>query len=82
MAKDYSCMYSGWETGGGGDYTDEWMDKTIDFLDRAFSQTQIVWCPSSICQNSRCLEDKRTIAIQLCKNHFVPGFMVSQELDS
>jgi hypothetical protein len=30
-----------------------------------------VWCPCNICQNSRCLEDKRTITIHLCKNGFV-----------
>jgi hypothetical protein len=27
-------------------------------------------------RNSRCLEDKRTIAIHLCKNGFVPGYEV------
>jgi hypothetical protein len=35
-----------------------------------------VRCPCSLCQNSRCLEDKRTIAIHLCKNGFVPGYEV------
>jgi hypothetical protein len=35
-----------------------------------------VRCPCSLCQNLRCLEDKRTIAIQLCKNGFVPGYEV------
>jgi hypothetical protein len=52
------------------------MDKVMAFLDHAFSQTQIVRCPCSICQNSRCLEDKRTIAIHLCKNDFVLGYEV------
>jgi hypothetical protein len=32
--------------------------------------------PCSICQNLRCLEDKRTIAIHLCKNGFVSGYEV------
>jgi hypothetical protein len=59
---------------GVGDYIDEWMDKATTFLDCAFSLSKIVWCPCSRCQNSRCLEDKRTIAIHLCKNGFVPGF--------
>jgi hypothetical protein len=33
-----------------------------------------VQCPCRRCQNSRCLEDKRTIAIHLCKSGFVPGY--------
>jgi hypothetical protein len=74
MAEDRSWMYSGWDKGG--NYTDEWMDKATSFLDQAFSQTQIVQCPCSVCQNSMCLVDKRTIAIHLCKNGFVPGYEV------
>jgi hypothetical protein len=67
-------MYSGWDKGG--NYTDEWMNKATTFLDRAFLWTQIVRCPYSQCQNSRCLEDKRTIVIHLCKNGFVSGYKV------
>jgi hypothetical protein len=55
---------------------DEWMDKAIIFLDHAFSRSKIVRCLCSLCQNSRCLEDKRAIAIHLCKNGFVPGYEV------
>jgi hypothetical protein len=55
---------------------DEWMDNDTSFLDRAFSWTQIVRCPCSLCQNSRCLEDKRTIDIHLYKNGFVLGYEV------
>jgi hypothetical protein len=55
---------------------DEWMDKATNFLDRAFSLSNIVWCPCNRCQNSRYLEDKRTIAIHLCKNVFVPNYEV------
>jgi hypothetical protein len=33
-------------------------------------------CPCSVCQNLRCLEDKRTIAIHLCRNDFVLGYEV------
>jgi hypothetical protein len=52
------------------------MDKITTFLDRDFLQTLIVWYPCSLCQNLRCLKDKRTIAIHLCKNGFVPGYEV------
>jgi hypothetical protein len=55
---------------------DEWMDKATTFLDRDFLRAQIVQCPCSLCQNSRCLEDKRTIAIHLFKNSFVLGYEV------
>jgi hypothetical protein len=74
MVEDRSWMYSGWDKGR--NYTDEWMDKATSFLDHAFSQLQIVWCPCSVCQNLRCLEDKRTIVIHLCKNSFVLGYEV------
>jgi hypothetical protein len=74
MAEDRSWMYNGWDKGG--NYTNEWMDKATTFLDHAFSRTWIVQCPCSVCQNLRCLEDKRTIAMNLCKNGFVPGYEV------
>jgi hypothetical protein len=35
-----------------------------------------VQCPCSLCQNLRCLEDKRTITIHLRKNGFVLGYEV------
>jgi hypothetical protein len=74
MTEDRSWMYSGWDNGG--NYTDEWMNKGTTFLDSAFSLSKIVRCPCSLCQNLRCLEDKRTIAIHLCKNGFVPSYEV------
>jgi hypothetical protein len=52
------------------------MDKTTTFLDHAFPWSKIVRCPCSRCQNSRFLEDKRTITIHLCKNDFMPGYEV------
>jgi hypothetical protein len=67
-------MYSGWDKEGNCTY--EWMDKATTFLDCAFSRSKIVRCLCSICQNSRCLEDKRTIAIHLCKNGFMLGYEV------
>jgi hypothetical protein len=35
-----------------------------------------VRCPCSLCQNLRCLEDKKTIVIHLCKNGFMPSYEV------
>jgi hypothetical protein len=74
MAKDRTWMYSSCDKGR--NYTDEWMDKATTFFDCAFSWTQIAQCPCSLYQNLRCLEDKRTIAIHLCKNGSVSGYKV------
>jgi hypothetical protein len=74
MAEDCSWMYSDWNQGE--NYTDEWMDKAMTFLDCAFLRSKIVRCPCSKCQNSRYLEDKRIITIHLCKNGFVSGYEV------
>jgi hypothetical protein len=56
-----------------GIHGDEWMDKATTFLNRAFSLSKIVRCSCSRCQNMRCLEEKTTIVIHLCKNGFVRG---------
>jgi hypothetical protein len=74
MDEDCGWIYIGWDNEG--NYTDEWMVKTATFLDYAFSLSKIVRCPCSICKNMRSLEDKTTIAIQLCKNGFVSGYEV------
>jgi hypothetical protein len=74
MGEDRSWMYSGWDKGE--NYTYKLMDEATTFLDRAFSLLKIVLCPCSRCQNTRCLEDKTTIAIHLCKNGFVPDYEV------
>jgi hypothetical protein len=52
------------------------MDKVMNFLDRAFLLSKIIRYPCSRCQNLRCLEDKTTNGIHLCKNGFVPGYEV------
>jgi hypothetical protein len=74
MGEDRSWIYSGCDKGE--KYMDEWMDKATTFLDNAFSRTQIVRCPCSRHQNLKCLENKRTITIHLCKNGFVPSYEV------
>jgi hypothetical protein len=74
MAENCDWIYSGWDKGE--NYTDEWMDKATTFLGCALSQTQIVRCPCSLFQNSRCLENKRTIVIYLCKNGFMSAYEV------
>jgi hypothetical protein len=74
MGEDCSWIYSGWDKEG--NYTDEWMDKGTTFLDRAFSFSKIMQCPCSRYESMRCLEDKTTLVLHLCKNGFVPVYEV------
>jgi hypothetical protein len=75
MVEDRGWMYSGWKKGGG--HTKEWMNKTKEFVDRAFSlaNNHGVKCPCSKCRNSVC-KDKRTLSLHLCKVGFMPGYEV------
>jgi hypothetical protein len=53
------------------------MNKTQEFIDRAFSlpTNQGVKCPCNRCRNALC-EDKRALALHLCKFGFMPGYEV------
>jgi hypothetical protein len=68
-------MYGGWKKSGA--HTTEWMNKTQDFIDHAFSGRldEGVKCPCSRCRNALC-EDKRTLSMYLCKFGFTPGYDV------
>jgi hypothetical protein len=68
-------MYGGWKKSGA--HTTEWMKKTQDFIDHAFSGRldEGVKCPCSRCTNALC-EDKRTLTMHLCKFGFMPGYDV------
>jgi hypothetical protein len=54
MGDDGWWMYDGWKRSGA--HTDEWWDKTNDFIKRAFSLTtnEMILCPCVKCQNTRC----------------------------
>jgi hypothetical protein len=68
-------MYSGWKKGGA--HTKEWMNKTQEFIDRAFSLSNNggVKCPYSRYRNSIC-KDKRTLSLHLRKVGFIPNYEV------
>jgi hypothetical protein len=53
------------------------MNKTQEFIDRAFSlpTNRGVKCPCNRCRNTLC-EDKRTLTLHLCKFGFMPGYEV------
>jgi hypothetical protein len=68
-------MYGGWKKSRA--HTTECMNKTQDFIDRAFSRRldEGVKCPCSRCRNALC-EDKRTLTMHICKFGFMPGYDV------
>jgi hypothetical protein len=60
-----------------GAHMREWMNKTHEFIDRAFSvpTNRGVKCHCSRCRNTLC-EDKRTLTLHHCKFGFMPGYEV------
>jgi hypothetical protein len=68
-------MYGGWKKSVA--YTTEWMNKTQEFIDRAFygRLNEGVKCPCSRCRNAL-YEDKRTLTMHLCKFGFMPDYNV------
>jgi hypothetical protein len=75
MAEDRGWMYGGWKESGA--HTRECMNKTHEFIDRAFllPTNRGVKCPHSRCRNTLC-EDKMTLTLHLCKFGFMPGYEV------
>jgi hypothetical protein len=66
-------MYYGWKKSGA--HTDEWWEKTDNFIERAFSlaTTPKIRCPCVKCQNMRCA-DKVILMKHLIKNDFATDF--------
>jgi hypothetical protein len=71
----HGWMYGGWKKSGA--LTREWMNKTQEFIDRAFSvpDNQGVKCTYIRYRNVLC-EDKRTLTLHLSKFGFMPGYEV------
>jgi hypothetical protein len=75
MAKDSGWIYGGWEKGGA--HTKEWMNKTQEFIDCAFSLSNNcgMKCPCSRCRNVVC-EGKRMLTLHIYKIGFMSGYEV------
>jgi hypothetical protein len=75
MAEDHGWMHGGWKKGGA--HTKEWMKKTQEFIDHAFSLANNggVKCPCSRCKNFVC-KDKSTLSLYLHKVGFIPSYEV------
>ena len=74
---DRGWMYSGWKRGRP---SNEWVEKTKEFLDRAFSipelvESDTIKCPCSICRNY--FRQKRPrIELHLCHNGFRENYQM------
>jgi hypothetical protein len=68
-------MYDGWNKSGA--HTMEWMNKTQEFINCAFSgpPDEGVKCPCSRYRNTL-HQDKRMLTLHLCKFSFMPGYEV------
>jgi hypothetical protein len=66
-------MYDGWKRNGA--HTDEWWQKTSDFIKRVFSLviTEKIRCPCVKCQNARCF-DKVILTKHLVQNGFTSDY--------
>jgi hypothetical protein len=75
MGEDHRWMYDGSKKNGA--HTDEWWEKTNDFIERAFSlvTTPKIGCLCVKCQNVRCF-DKVILMKHLIKN----GFAIDYEM--
>jgi hypothetical protein len=57
-------------------FTDEWIEKTKAFIDRAFALVLgalAIWCPCSRCANRR-RQPKDVMSTHLCKNGFTADY--------
>jgi hypothetical protein len=73
MGEDHCWIYNGWKKNGA--HTDEWWEKTDDFIECAFSlaSTPKIRCPCMKCQNARCF-DEVILMKHLIKNGFATDY--------
>jgi hypothetical protein len=73
MGDDRRSMYDGWKRKEA--QTDDWWDKTNDFIERAFSLVTIekIRCPCVKCQNAMCF-DKVILIKHLVQNGFTSDY--------
>jgi hypothetical protein len=66
-------MYDGWKRNGA--HTDEWWEKTSDFIEHAFSlaTTKKIRCPCVKCQNARYF-DKVILTKHLVRHGFTADY--------
>jgi hypothetical protein len=72
---DREWMYSGWKHGR---ISNEWVNKTNEFLDHAFSipelvESDTIKCPCSMCQNYF-RHKRRKVELHLCHNGFKENY--------
>jgi hypothetical protein len=72
---DREWMYCGWKHDR---ISNEWVNKTNEFLDHAFSipelvESDIIKCPCSMCQNYF-RHKRRKVELHLCHNGFKENY--------
>ena len=75
MAEDRKWMYDGWSKTGR--HSDEWVVKTKEFVDRAFSfsRTGMASCPCRLHGNNNFFDYER-LSLDLCQFGFMPRYEV------
>jgi hypothetical protein len=75
IGDDQKFMYDGWRKNGA--YSREWVDKTNEFIEHAFSlsNTGITRSPCSKCRNGL-FHDKKNVSIHICRFGYMPGYEV------
>jgi hypothetical protein len=75
LVDDRKWMYDGWRKNGA--HLREWVDKTNNFIEHAFSLSNIgiARCPCSKCQNGLS-HDKKKVSIHICRFGYMPGYEV------
>ena len=71
---DREGIYTGRPSQAG--MTDEWIEKTNDFLEGAWAQAKgasVMWCPCSSCGNKK-RKTKVVMGQHLCKHGFMPDY--------
>ena len=71
---DREWMYTGHSSQSS--WTEEWIDKTVAFLERAFARVKgasVTWCPCSKCANT-CRQTKLVMGKHLWKNGFTADY--------
>jgi hypothetical protein len=73
MSDDPRWMYDAWKKSGV--YTDEWWDKTKDFIECAFAlaSTEKIRCQGVKCQSTRYF-DNVTLTKYLVQNEFISNY--------
>jgi hypothetical protein len=76
MSDDLRCIYDSWNKSEA--HSNEWWDKTKDFIECAFSLSSVgnkIRCPCIKCHNTKSF-DKIAMTKHICQNGFAPDYEI------